>query len=309
MKKHFSFTINFTTFQTIKFKRIMKKFLTGFLAALLVLPITYKAQEAGDKNSLLWEVTGKGSEKPSYLFGTFHMMCKDDFRIPKKVQKALSSTDHFAMEINFSDPNAMLEMQNMLVSDKKWTENFTEEEIKRVTKALESLEYNLDEIAQLSPIALYSMISVKSFECPQNELKMIDLELMQSALSMGKEITGLESVKDQVQVFQKFLTKKEIISMIENAARNKEETQLMLKVYLSEDMEQLGRFFKESESMSENQKKILLNDRNLQWMKKIPQLLKEKSVFFAVGAGHLTGEHGIISLLRKNGYQVRPVTD
>src|SRR5690606_39783151 len=109
----------------------MKKFLTGFLAALLVLPITYKAQEVGDKNSLLWEVTGKGSEKPSYLFGTFHMMCKDDFRIPKKVQKALSSSDHFAMEINFSDPNAKLEMQNMLVSDKKWTENFTEEEIKR----------------------------------------------------------------------------------------------------------------------------------------------------------------------------------
>ncbi|MBF6611303.1 MAG: TraB/GumN family protein [Chryseobacterium sp.] len=287
----------------------MKKLISGLLAAFLLIPIAYKAQEEGDKNSLLWEVTGKGSEKPSYLFGTFHMMCKDDFRIPKKVQKALSSTDNFAMEINFSDPKAMLEMQNMLVSDKKWTEKFSDEEIKRVTKALESLEYNLDEIAQLSPIALYSMISVKSFECAQNELKMIDLELMQSALSMGKEITGLESVKDQVQVFQKFLTKKEIISMIENASRNKEETQLMLKVYLSEDMEQLGRFFTESESISENQKKILLNDRNLQWMKKISELLKEKSVFFAVGAGHLPGEHGLISLLRKNGYQVRPVTD
>ncbi len=285
----------------------MRKLLSGLLTTFLMFPIAYNAQEDGDKNSLLWEITGDGIERPSYLFGTFHMMCKDDFQIPQKVYKALSATDQFAMEINFSDPEAMLEMQSMLVSERKWTEKFNEEEIKRVEKSLKNLGYNLDEIAQLSPIALYSMITVKAFECPQNELKMIDLELMQSALSSGKNIIGLETVNDQVQVFQKFLTKKEILNMLENASRNKEETQQMLKVYFSENMEELDSYYTNSESISEYQKKILLNDRNQQWMKKIPDLLKERSVFFAVGAGHLPGEHGLISLLRKNGYQVNPV--
>ena len=58
---------------------------------------------------------------------------------------------------------------------------------------------------------------------------------------------------------------------------------------------------------SEKTKKQILDDRNLNWIKQIPELIKLNSIFIAVGAGHLGGEYGIINLLRKEGYTVKPV--
>ncbi|WP_256469764.1 TraB/GumN family protein [Flavobacterium humidisoli] len=58
---------------------------------------------------------------------------------------------------------------------------------------------------------------------------------------------------------------------------------------------------------SEKTKKQILDDRNQKWVKLIPELIKENGVFIAVGAAHLGGEYGVINLLRKEGYTVKPV--
>ncbi|WP_309846761.1 TraB/GumN family protein [Flavobacterium sp. 2755] len=58
---------------------------------------------------------------------------------------------------------------------------------------------------------------------------------------------------------------------------------------------------------SEKTKKIILDERNLNWVKNMPELMKKQSVFFAVGSGHLAGEFGVINLLRKAGYTVKPI--
>jgi uncharacterized protein YbaP (TraB family) len=55
--------------------------------------------------------------------------------------------------------------------------------------------------------------------------------------------------------------------------------------------------------------KSLLFDRNENWVKQIPQVSKEKKVFYAVGAGHLGGEKGVIQLLKLAGFKVTPVLD
>jgi uncharacterized protein YbaP (TraB family) len=52
---------------------------------------------------------------------------------------------------------------------------------------------------------------------------------------------------------------------------------------------------------------ILLYNRNRNWVQKLKTIMSEKSVTIAVGAGHLAGEKGVIKLLRKEGYTVKPV--
>ncbi len=52
---------------------------------------------------------------------------------------------------------------------------------------------------------------------------------------------------------------------------------------------------------------ILLYHRNLNWVKKLNELLPAKALVIAVGAGHLPGEKGVINLLRQYGYKVTPV--
>jgi uncharacterized protein len=36
-------------------------------------------------------------------------------------------------------------------------------------------------------------------------------------------------------------------------------------------------------------------------------MMTEKQTFFAVGAGHLGGEKGVVSLLIKEGYKLKPL--
>jgi len=50
-----------------------------------------------------------------------------------------------------------------------------------------------------------------------------------------------------------------------------------------------------------------LNQRNHKWIPKIGSIASEKSTFFAVGAGHLPGKDGVLTLLRKAGYRVTAV--
>jgi uncharacterized protein YbaP (TraB family) len=50
-----------------------------------------------------------------------------------------------------------------------------------------------------------------------------------------------------------------------------------------------------------------LYDRNANWAKKLENLLPEKGLVIAVGAGHLPGKKGVINLLREAGYKVEPV--
>ena len=40
---------------------------------------------------------------------------------------------------------------------------------------------------------------------------------------------------------------------------------------------------------------------------RMDKIIQEQKTFMAVGALHLPGENGVIELLRKYGYQVRPV--
>ena len=59
--------------------------------------------------------------------------------------------------------------------------------------------------------------------------------------------------------------------------------------------------------MNEKYRKWLLEVRNENWMVKMPDMMKDKSTFFAVGAAYLLGEQGMINLLRKKGYVVKPI--
>ena len=81
----------------------------------------------------------------------------------------------------------------------------------------------------------------------------------------------------------------------------------LLNHYLSKDLKSLYEF---SESMPKDfgDSDFLLKDRNEKWVQVIPELMRKQSQFIAVGALHLPGPDGVISLLQKQGYTVKPVT-
>jgi uncharacterized protein YbaP (TraB family) len=82
----------------------------------------------------------------------------------------------------------------------------------------------------------------------------------------------------------------------------------MLQSYLAEDLDKLyGLITKESASFPDFTEN-LLNKRNRNWIPVIEEQIKSQPTFIAVGAGHLSGDSGVINLLKQKGYQGTPIS-
>jgi hypothetical protein len=81
----------------------------------------------------------------------------------------------------------------------------------------------------------------------------------------------------------------------------------MITVYKSQRLTEIETLFKDTEFGMEDHQDLLLNDRNKNWVNQLKTIMKSESVFVAVGAGHLVGKEGLISLLRKEGYTLKPI--
>ena len=74
------------------------------------------AQQDSDKlpNALLWKIEGKGLKEPSYLFGTIHMINKDDYFLPEGLEEAFDNSDKVVFEIDLDDMSDMGSLMGML---------------------------------------------------------------------------------------------------------------------------------------------------------------------------------------------------
>ena len=83
----------------------------------------------------------------------------------------------------------------------------------------------------------------------------------------------------------------------------------MMAVYKSQDLEKLQELTMHDESGVSGHLDLLLYTRNRNWVQQIEAIMQEKSTLFAVGAGHLGGENGVLDLLRKKGFNLRPIVN
>ena len=127
-----------------------------------------------------------------------------------------------------------------------------------------------------------------------------------------EEVFGLESVAEQMKVFDAIPYDVQMKELVKTAKtdleKDKKEMELFMEIYKSEDINAMYIATQESENeITSKFEEILLSNRNKNWIPIIEKVAKEKATFFGVGAGHLGGEMGVIQLLRKNGYKVEAV--
>src|SRR5215210_657601 len=105
----------------------------GF-AACSQAPKTKTTTTTTGNNTLLWRISGKGLEKPSYLFGTMHMICADDISLSDSLKKAIQGADNVYLELDMDNLFEMLgAMQHMnMRGDTTLASLLTAEEYKKV---------------------------------------------------------------------------------------------------------------------------------------------------------------------------------
>jgi uncharacterized protein YbaP (TraB family) len=283
----------------------MKKILLFLLAVFAT-----EAEAQNLEKSLLWKISGNGIKEASYLYGTIHITC--DATLPQKAIKALEETDQLYLELDMDDPKLQQSMmQGMMMNDGKTMSSLASEEDFKIVDAFlqKQLGYSAKMLNSIKPFMVSAMLYPKMINC---EMQSVEQKLMDVTKEQKEEIFGLESVEDQLKVFDAIPYEVQMNELIKTAKndleKDKKEMDLFMNIYKSEDISAMYNATQDSENeITSKFEEILLSDRNKKWIPIIEKVAKEKPTFFGVGAGHLGGELGVIQLLRKKGYKVEAV--
>jgi uncharacterized protein YbaP (TraB family) len=274
-------------------------------------PVQKKLVINKDDNSLLWQISGNGLRKPSYLFGTFHLMCKDDIHFSNQLKQAIANANEVYMELDMGDPSEMAAAwaQMNMKGDKKLKDFYTDSEYKRLEIYFnDSLNMPLAMFQNFKPYFLLAAIYPKMLPC--KNISGVEEELVQLAKDDKKKIEGLETMEFQSSVFDSIPYSeqaKDLLQSIDSIDENRKEFITMMNVYKTQQVNKIQGLFEKSEFGTEEHEDILIDNRNRNWIGQLKILMKKESVFVAVGAGHLVGDKGLIALLRKQGYKVQPL--
>lgn len=284
---------------------------TKCLIIILVTLSTFQSKaQVENKKALLWEISGNGLKEPSYLFGTIHMICKEDFLLSESVKQKFASSKQIYLELDMDDPQLQGKMmQNMqLIGKESLKEKFSETDFNKLDAFLKKeLNMNLSMFNSFKPMMVMSLLAQRSLPCATMES--YDLNFVKMASEQKKELLGLEKVEEQIGVFDAIpdsLEIRSIMNMVNDFDAQKKEFTRMSAVYKSQDLEALYQLMVESPEMMGSQE-LLLDRRNHNWIPVMESAMKNSSTFIAVGAGHLGGNQGVLELLRKQGYMVKGI--
>ena len=262
--------------------------------------------------SLFWEISGNGLAKPSYLFGTMHVSSKMVFHLSDSFYLALKNVEAVALELN---PELW---QGQMVSLNKFKNSYTNfvqaprgdyltENSFRINKYSDELKMALSSEPTIVNSLLYRTYKDKEdFE----EDTFLDLYIYQTGKKLGKRATGVEDY---------FETEKIVMEAYADMAKEKKRktpdtdeesgydiAEKLQDAYRRGDldlMDSLDRMMDRSDAFTEK----FLFRRNEVQANSIDTIIKKNSLFVGVGAAHLPGPRGIIELLRKKGYRLRPI--
>jgi uncharacterized protein YbaP (TraB family) len=287
--------------------RILKYLLC--VLVLCVFSSEISAQKKDDYKSLLWKISGNGLVHESYLFGTMHAKEKAVFNFSENFNKAFNRAETFAMEIAL-DSDMYTGIFNMMMADENYNiHNYlSDAEYAKLDNWLKKeYGFKLKMFEKIKPIFLYVMTNKASVGM-RNE-PFLDEYLAKEAETKGKQVVGLETIEEQVAALDNISLEEQfkmILQSIEHQKKEEKAYEKLLQTYKKQDLDKMMKLIQES-SISEVSYKKLIDDRNITMTQRMLPLLKEKSTFVAVGAGHLPGEMGIINLLRKQSFIVEAV--
>ena len=262
-------------------------------------------------NSVFWKISGNGLEKPSFLFGTIHLIPEKDYVFTKTMQAKFDASKILVLEADIDmSLKEQIEIAKKLIlpGGKKLNEFMSEKQFadfkSNLLDTLGIKKSKFKKILRIKPV--FSMALVLS-ELLENPIS-YEQKFIKEAKKRKMEIRGLETLEFQMSLIDSISIKDQIKMLVEDDSNSNpvEEYNKILKAYKRQDLKRLYDFVKEDEE-SERMEEDFLIKRNIKWIEGINNTIKKQAAFIAVGAGHLYGEEGLVFLLRKEGYTLKAI--
>lgn len=267
---------------------------------------------------LLWKISGRGIEKPSYILGTHHAVPYTFCDTIPGLMKAFGEVEHVVGEFDMLKMDAMTpqQMQNMqkmmmMPADTTMASLFSDAQMDTLDAYLKNtLGANLQMLSSMKPMTIMVTVQQKMLKeiIPDiASLTGIDKYMQTLAAEKGKQVGGLETMEYQLGLLYGSSLQDQADALLDMVRRSnsKELLQELTAAYKTQNLDTLWKIFQDQ--MTELEYDALVKTRNLNWLEEMKYLLPTRSALYVVGAGHLPGDSGMINLLRDAGYKVKPV--
>lgn len=278
---------------------------------------------------LLYKISGKDLSAPSYIVGTYHVAPSSFVDSIPGIRQAMADCQQTYGELimtqALSADSAALFQQAMMLPDSLTIDKVLSADQMNRLNAYMKKEIGADmtnsfifqQMGRMTPSSLSTTLALLSYikkEGKFNPEDAIDSYFQKEALAQGKVIGGLETIEFQIRMLFKGKSmerqKEELMCLVDNEM-TEELTDKVTKAYYSQDinaiMEAINMKQNNSCDPTPEEEAQLVDDRNADWAKKMPAIMRQKTTLFAVGAAHLPGPKGVLALLRNAGYQVEAV--
>ncbi|MDA9773927.1 TraB/GumN family protein [Saprospiraceae bacterium] len=271
---------------------------------------------APTEKALLWKIEHTNLAAPSYLYGTIHIIPKEDFFYPEGTLQSIDAVKKMVFEIDMnemSDMGAQMQlMQKAMMKDGKTLKDLlSDEDYKVVSDHFSEMGLPMMMFERMKPafLTVFASDDMSPTAMQSGAMKSYEMEFMEIAKSKKLEVGGLETIDYQLSVFDSIPYSDQaemLVESIKMSGEGEDELAKMITIYKDQDLEGMAAMFSD-ESLGDMD--ILLNNRNRNWIPVMIEGMQKQATFFAVGAGHLVGEQGVIALLRAEGYTVTPISE
>jgi len=300
----------------------MKKIVLS-LALIITATLSASAQ-------ILYKISGNGLQKPSYIIGTYHLAPVSFTDSIPGLKEALDAVEQAYGELSREELTSAENIQKMqaammLPEGQTLSQLLSQEQMSRLNVVLKSLvgvdmsnPMVAQQLGRLTPNALGIQLSLlmylknnPSFN-PQESFDDYFLQVVEKA---GKPVGGFETMDEQTNILLKGIPMdrqvESLMCIVDNQEWQQQQADDIVNAFFAQDLNAIEAAFNEKMNSScdatDEENDRMIYNRNANWLKVMPQVMAEKSTFFAVGAGHLIGEKGVLEGLKKAGYDVEGV--
>ncbi len=263
-------------------------------------------------HTLLWRITGNGLQKPSYLYGTMHLNDKRLFRFDDSVYRAIEKTEGLAIEVNPDEMAAYFVNQlfDQLENGKKLQEILDQRYFDRNRDALAKKFNKPAEEISASDVIKEKNRWMSEYMQKGEMPTFMDAYLYNIARRQGKWVGGIEDLSDQTGLMTDLIDQSDINYLLATDTSTRKSNsngtiEKMISLYSNQDLEGIESVSTEHSTTEE--KDMVLIRRNGKMARRIDSLISLRTMFLAIGAAHLPGDSGVISLLRRKGFTLEPV--
>ena len=283
----------------------------ALLACSNIFPQNSVAQPGTTKTSL-WRVSS--SNTTAYLQGSIHLLSDTEYPLPQQIDKAFQASEHIVLEMDLSvmtnsDAQIYMMMQGMLPQGESLPDILSSQTQNMAKQCAADLGLHMAMFKHYKPwMFVMTLTAVKLQKLGFSPEYGLDWHFFQQAGAAGKKVTGLETLAEQLAFFDAMMADDQdafVRQSLQDFALIEEELSTIIEAWRHGDLDALSKSLLKNFEKYPKLHNVLIRDRNQRWMRTFEEVMQSgTTTMFIVGAGHLPGADGLLSLLEAQGYTI-----